>query len=168
MRFVSFILTRRRKEYSCRGKPKQNFESEPFLRQGFSTSLLGETDPPGYNQKMVSHHFSSLCMWTCLYNFWSWFSFLRDAGLRMYHYFGDFVCKKLWLKELYTSETTLAQKIVLTTLNNELKLEIWNSTSFMLKNRPIFLKKIYNNQFLASWRGPMVFMYINKVFYFHI
>ena len=47
MRFVSFILTRRRKEYSCRGKPKQNFESEPFLRQGFSTSLLGETDPPG-------------------------------------------------------------------------------------------------------------------------
>ena len=101
-------------------------------------------------------------------NFWSWFSFLRDAGLRMYHYFRDFIFKKIWLKELYTSETTLAQKIVLTTLNNELKLKIWNSTSFMLKNRPIFLKKIYNNQFLASWRGPMVFMYINKVFYFHI
>ena len=29
------------------------------------------------------------------------------------------------LKELYTSETTLAQKIVLTPLNNEFKFKIW-------------------------------------------
>ena len=57
------------------------------------------------------------------------------------------------LKELYTSETTLAQKIVLTPLNNEFKLKIWNSTSFMLKSPPKFLKKIYKNQCLASWRG---------------
>ena len=59
------------------------------------------------------------------------------------------------LKELYTSKTTLAQKIVLTPLNNEFKLKIWNTTSFMQKNPPIFLKKIYKNQFLASWRGLM-------------
>ena len=51
------------------------------------------------------------------------------------------------LKELYTSETTLAQKIVLTPLNNEFKLKIWNTTSFMLKNPPEFLKKIHKNQF---------------------
>ena len=61
--------------------------------------------------------------------------------------------------ELYTSEATLAQKIVLTPLNNEFELKIWNTTSFMLKNPPIFLKKIYKNQFLASRRGLMVFIY---------
>ena len=70
------------------------------------------------------------------------------------------------LKELYTSETTLAQTIVLTPLNNEFKLKIWNSTSFMLKNPPIFLEKIYKNQFLASWRGLMVFIHLYKVVYF--
>ena len=70
------------------------------------------------------------------------------------------------LKELHTSAKTLAQKIVLAPLNNEFKLEIWNTTSFMLKNPPIFLKKIYKNQFLASWRGLMVFIYKYKVVYF--
>ena len=53
--------------------------------------------------------------------------------------------KRCILKELYTSETTLAQKIVLTPLNNEFVLKIWNSTCFMLKNPPIFLKKIYKS-----------------------
>ena len=67
------------------------------------------------------------------------------------------------LKELYTSETTLAQKIVLTLLNNEFKLKIWNTTSFMLKNPPEFLKKIHKNQFSASWRGLMVFIPEYKV-----
>ena len=70
------------------------------------------------------------------------------------------------LKELYTSETTLAQKIVLTPLNNKFKLKIWNTTSFMLKNPPEFLKKIHKNQFSASWRGLMVFIHIYKVVYF--
>ena len=55
------------------------------------------------------------------------------------------------LKELYTSETTLATKIVLTPLNNEFALKIWNSTSFMLKKRHrYFLKKNYKSQILAS------------------
>ena len=45
------------------------------------------------------------------------------------------------LKELYTSETTLAQKIVLTTLNNEFIIKNRNSVSFMLKNPRIFLQK---------------------------
>ena len=44
------------------------------------------------------------------------------------------------LKELYTSETTLAKKIVLTPLNNEFTIKIQNSTSFMLKNPQIFLQ----------------------------
>ena len=35
----------------------------------------------------------------------------------------------------------------------------------MLKNPPEFLKKIYKNQFLASWRGLMVFIQIYKVVY---
>ena len=74
--------------------------------------------------------------------------------------------KKLSLKELYTSQTTLAQKIVLTSLNNEFKLKIWNTTSFMLKNPPEFLKKIHKNQFSASWRGLMVFIHKYKVVYF--
>ena len=65
------------------------------------------------------------------------------------------------LKELYTSKTTLAQKIVLTPLNNEFKLKIWNTTSFMLKNPPEFLKKIHKNKFLAS-RGLMVFIHKYK------
>jgi len=72
------------------------------------------------------------------------------------------------LKELYTSETTLAQRVVLTPLNNEFKIKIWNSSFFMLKNPPIFLKKICKNQFLAFWRGLIVFMFPNKVFYFYI
>ena len=38
----------------------------------------------------------------------------------------------------------------------------------MLKYPPTFLKKMDKNQFLASWRGLMVFMYKNKVFYFSI
>ena len=71
------------------------------------------------------------------------------------------------LKELNTSETTLAQKIVLTApWITSLNLKFWNSTSFMLKNPPIFLKKIYKNQFLASWRGLMVFIHKYKVVYF--
>ena len=36
----------------------------------------------------------------------------------------------------------------------------------MLKIPPIFLKKIYKNQFLASLRGLMVFIYEYKVIYF--
>ena len=39
----------------------------------------------------------------------------------------------LVLKELYTSETTLAQKIVLTPLNNEFVLKIRYSTPIMQK-----------------------------------
>ena len=66
------------------------------------------------------------------------------------------------LKELYTSETTLTQKIVLTPLNNEFRLKNLYSTSFMLKNPPEFLKKIRKNQFLASWRGLAVFIYNYK------
>ena len=80
----------------------------------------------------------------------------------------DRILKNRWtvpLKELHTSETTLAQKIVLTLLNNEFKLKIWNTTSFMPKNPPIFLKKIYKNQFLAYWRGLMVFIHKYKVVY---
>ena len=70
------------------------------------------------------------------------------------------------LKELYTSETTLAQKIVLTPLNNEFRLRKLYSTSFMLKNPPEFLKKIHKNQFSASWRGLMGFIHKYKVVYF--
>ena len=70
------------------------------------------------------------------------------------------------LKELYTSKTTLAQKIVLTPLDNEFRLKKLYSTSFMLKNPPKFLKKIYKNQFSASLRGLMVFIHIYKVVYF--
>ena len=66
------------------------------------------------------------------------------------------------LKELYTSETTLAQKIVFTPLNNEFELKIWNTTSFKLKNPPEFLKKIHKNQYSASWRGLMVFIHKYK------
>ena len=73
--------------------------------------------------------------------------------------------KKLSLKELYTSQTTLAQKIVLTPLNNKFRLKNVYSTSFMLKNPPEFLKKIYKNQFLAFWRGLMVFIHNYKVVY---
>ena len=69
------------------------------------------------------------------------------------------------LKELYTSETTFAQKIVLTPLNNEFRLKNLYSTSFMLKNPPEFLKKIHKNKFLAS-RGLMVFIHKYKVVYF--
>ena len=67
------------------------------------------------------------------------------------------------LKELYTSQTAFAQKIVLTPLNNEFRLKNLYSTSFMLKDLPEFLKKIYKNQFLASGRGLMVFIHIYKV-----
>ena len=74
--------------------------------------------------------------------------------------------QKYLLKDLYTSETTLAQKIVLTPLNNEFRLKNLSLTSFMLKNPPEFLKKIHKNQFSASWRGPMVFVFIYKVAYF--
>ena len=49
----------------------------------------------------------------------------------------------------------------ITFLNNEFELKIWNSTSFLLKNLPIFLKKIYKSQFLASWKGLMAFIYIH-------
>ena len=70
------------------------------------------------------------------------------------------------LKELYTSETTLAQEIVLAPLNNEFRFKDLYSTSFMLKDPPEFLKKIHKNQFLASWRGLMVFMHKSKVVYF--
>ena len=71
--------------------------------------------------------------------------------------------KIIFLKELYTSETTLAQKIVLAPLNNEFRFKNSYSTSFMLKNPPEFLKKIHKNQFSASWRGLMVFIYIYKL-----
>ena len=70
------------------------------------------------------------------------------------------------LKELYTSQTTLTQKIVLTPLNNEFRLKNLYWTSFMLKNPPEFFKKVHKNQFSASWRGLMVFIHIYKVVYF--
>ena len=66
------------------------------------------------------------------------------------------------LKELFTSETNLAQKIVLTPLNNKFELKIWSSTSFLLKNLPRFLKKIYKSQFLASihiWTKLSIFRF---------
>ena len=44
--------------------------------------------------------------------------------------------KQANLKELYTSKTTLAQKIVLTPLNNEFILKKLYSTSFMQNNPP--------------------------------
>ena len=75
-------------------------------------------------------------------------------------------CSISCLKELYTSETTLAQKIVLTPLNNEFRFKNLYSTSFMLKNPPEFLKKIHKNQFSTSWRGLMVFIQKYKVVYF--
>ena len=54
-----------------------------------------------------------------------------------------------FLKELYTSETTLAQKIVLTPVNNELVLEIWYSIPIMQKNPQVFLVKISKVTFRA-------------------
>ena len=50
------------------------------------------------------------------------------------------------LKELYTSETTLASKIVLTPLNIEFIIKIRNSTSFM-KSANIFAKKTQKGHF---------------------
>ena len=47
-------------------------------------------------------------------------------------------CSISCLKELYTSETTLAQKIVLTPLNNEFVLKIRYSTPIIQKNANIF------------------------------
>ena len=58
------------------------------------------------------------------------------------------------LKELYTSETTLAQKIVLASLINEFVLEIRYSTPIMQKNPQTFLAKISKVPFravLALW-----------------
>ena len=51
------------------------------------------------------------------------------------------LCKERLLKELYTSETTWAQKIVLTPLNNEFVLKIRYSTPIMQKNPQTFLQK---------------------------
>ena len=42
-------------------------------------------------------------------------------------------CIETGLKELYTSMSTLAQKLVLTLLNNELILKILNSTPFRVE-----------------------------------
>ena len=90
-------------------------------------------------------------------------SFLQKVAKILYL---DFRSEGVELKELYTSETTLAQKIVLAPLNNEFRFKNLYSTSFMLKNPPEFLKKIHKNQFSASWRGLMVFIYKYKVVYF--
>ena len=63
-------------------------------------------------------------------------------------------CTSRCLKELYTSETTLAQKIVLTPLNNEFVLKIRYSTPIMQKNPQTFLAKISKVTFravLALW-----------------
>ena len=58
------------------------------------------------------------------------------------------------LKELYTSETTLAQKIVLTLLNNEFVLKIRYSTPIMQKSANIFGQNLKSE--LKS--GPSVMM----------
>ena len=63
------------------------------------------------------------------------------------------------LKELYTSETTLAQKTVLTPLNIAFVLKIRYSTPFMQKNPQIFLAKIFEGAFrvvLALWHIKMI------------
>ena len=57
------------------------------------------------------------------------------------------------LKELYTSISTLAQKLVLTLLNDEFVLEILNSTPFRLKIRKYFRPKKEKGQFWASLLG---------------
>ena len=56
------------------------------------------------------------------------------------------------LKKFYTSETTLAQKIVLTPLNNEFVLKIRYSTPIMQKNPQTFLAKISKVTFKAVLR----------------
>ena len=48
------------------------------------------------------------------------------------------------LKEFYTLETTLAQKIVLTPQNNEFVLKIQYSTPIMQKNSQTFLANFYH------------------------
>ena len=55
------------------------------------------------------------------------------------------------LKELYTSETILAQKIVLTPLNNEFKLKIWKyDLLHAKKSANIFEKKSTKSVFSLS------------------
>ena len=66
------------------------------------------------------------------------------------------------LKELYTSETTLAQKIVLAPLNNEFRFKNSYLTSFMLKNPPEFLKKNLQKSVFSLLEGS--FLFLNHVF----
>ena len=72
--------------------------------------------------------------------------------------------KSIFMLSPFPIPIPIPQKIVLTPLNNEFGLKKY-STSFMLKNPPIFLKKIYKNQFLPSLRGLMVLVYIYNVVY---
>ena len=58
-------------------------------------------------------------------------------------------CSISCLKELYTSETTLALKIVLALLISEFVLKIRYSTPIMQKNPHIFLAKISKVTFRA-------------------
>ena len=76
------------------------------------------------------------------------------------------------LKELYTSEKTLAQKIVLTPLNNEFVLKIRYSTHHAKKSANIFGQNFKSD----LWSGPSVMVYnyknilnlkINIVIYIH-
>ena len=63
------------------------------------------------------------------------------------------------LKELYTSETTLAQKIVLAPLNSEFVLKI--RYPIVQKNPQTFLAKISKVTFRASSPSVMVYKYKN-------
>ena len=78
----------------------------------------------------------------------SWAGTVASPPLKLPEKKNFFCGLKKWvqLKELYTSESTLAQEIVLTPLNNEFKLKNLNSTSFMLKSPPKYLNKIYKIQ----------------------
>ena len=64
------------------------------------------------------------------------------------------------LKELYTSETTLSQKIVLTPpLNNEFVLKIWYSTPIMQKRSANIFGQNRKSDLLS---GPSVLVYKYK------
>ena len=58
-------------------------------------------------------------------------------------------CIEIGLKELYTSISTLAQKLVLTLLNNEFILKILNFNPVRTKNPQIFSLKNHKSQLFA-------------------
>ena len=69
------------------------------------------------------------------------------------------------LKELYTSISNLAQKFVLTLLNNKFILKILNSTQFGRKIRKQFRPKNHKSQFSAEVSSFKAFLYNIKKFH---